>query len=166
MTRENTTKLFWDQSIRVLWNDEQEKWFFSIVDLVGILTEGVNPTAYWKKLKLRLKAEDNQTVTNCHGLKMIAPDGKIRMTDVADTEQLFRLIHSIPSLKTKPFKLWLAKVASECIDEIQDLDVGSDKAFDWNKGFPQIFMKKKKKPGTLQLPYTIRDIRNRCSITM
>lgn len=105
----------------------------------------VNPTAYWKKLRPRLNAEGNQTVTNYRSLKMIAPDGKIRMTDVADTEQLFRLIQSIPSLNSEPFKLWLAKVASERIDDMQDPDVGSDKAFDWNKGFPQVFMKKKKK---------------------
>ena len=103
----NEIKLFEDQNVRVQWDEEQEKWFFSIVDIVAILTQSVDPQAYWRKLKQRLKEDGNETVTNCHALKMVAPDGKMRLTDVADTEQLLRLIQSIPSPKAEPFKLWL-----------------------------------------------------------
>ena len=97
MTKKNTIKIFEDSTIRTVWNSDNEKWYISIVDVISVLTQSVDPTAYWRKLKQRLKAEGNQTVTNCHGLKMLAPDGKMRMTDVADTEQLFRLIQSIPN---------------------------------------------------------------------
>jgi len=107
MKKENTIKLFQDKRIRDHWNDEKEKWFFSIVDVIGLLTKSVNPQAYWRKLKERLKKEGNETVTNCHGLKMVATDGKMRITDVADTEQLLRLIQSIPSQNAEPFKIWL-----------------------------------------------------------
>ena len=110
--------------MRTVWDDEQEKWYFSIVDTVAVLTDSVAPTAYWRKLKQRLKAEGNETVTNCHGLKMTAPDGKMRMTDVADTEQLFRLIQSIPSPKAEPFKQWMAQVAAERLDQMQDPELG------------------------------------------
>jgi len=103
MTKETAIKLFNDKKIRTHWDEEQEKWYFSIVDVVGVLTESVDVAAYWRKLKQRLKAEGNETVTNCHGLKMLAADGKMRLTDVADTEQLFRLIQSIPSPKAEPF---------------------------------------------------------------
>ncbi len=104
MTKENAIKLFQDQRVRVQWDEKKEKWYFSIVDIIGVLTESVNPQAYWRKLKERLKKEGNETVTNCHGLKMEAADGKMRITDVADTEQLLRLIQSIPSPKAEPFK--------------------------------------------------------------
>ncbi|MBK8699036.1 MAG: hypothetical protein IPN29_05640 [Saprospiraceae bacterium] len=97
--KENEIKIFEDKKVRTLWDAEQEKWYFSIVDVVAVLTESIDPNAYWRKLKQRLKAEGNETVTNCHGLKMLAPDGKMRMTDVADTGQLFRMIQSIPSPK-------------------------------------------------------------------
>lgn len=117
MNKETAIKLFNDQKIRTHWDEEQEKWYFSIVDVVAVLTESVNPQAYWRKLKQRLRAEGNETVTNCHGLKMIAPDGKMRLTDVADTEELFRLIQSIPSPKAEPFKIWLARVGRDRIDE-------------------------------------------------
>jgi len=127
MTKETAIKLFNDKKIRTHWDEEQEKWYFSIVDVVGVLTESVDVAAYWRKLKQRLKAEGNETVTNCHGLKMLAADGKMRLTDVADTEQLFRLIQSIPSPKAEPFKLWLAQVASERIDEIEDPEIGIDR---------------------------------------
>ena len=110
--------------MRTVWDDEQEKWYFSIVDTVAVLTDSIDPTAYWRKLKQRLKAEGNETVTNCHGLKMTAPDGKMRMTDVADTEQLFRLIQSIPSPKAEPFKQWMAQVAAERLDQMQDPELG------------------------------------------
>ncbi len=120
MTKQEKLQLFEERKVRTLWDNEQEKWYFSIVDAVSVLTDSVDPTAYWRKLKQRLKAEGNETVTNCHGLKMRATDGKMRMTDVADTEQLFRLIQSIPSPKAEPFKLWMAEVASERLDQMQD----------------------------------------------
>ena len=127
MTQKNAIKLFEQTQVRALWDEEQEKWFFSIVDVVGILSDSVNPQAYWRKLKQRLLAEGNETVTNCHALKMLAADGKMRFTDVADTEQLFRLIQSIPSPKAEPFKLWIAQVARERIDEIEDPEIGIDR---------------------------------------
>lgn len=130
MEKKNEIKIFEDKKVRSLWDCEQEKWFISIVDVVTILTESVNPNAYWRKLKQRLKEEGNETVTNCHGLKMQAPDGKMRMTDVAETEQLFRLIQSIPSPKAEPFKLWLAQVAAERLDEMQDPELTIDRALE------------------------------------
>jgi hypothetical protein len=127
MTKETALKLFEQKQVRSLWNDEEEKWYFSITDVIIILTESKDGLAYWRKLKQRLIAEGNETVTNCHALKMIAADGKMRMTDVADTEQLFRLIQSVPSPKAEPFKLWLAKVGSERLDEIADPEKGIDR---------------------------------------
>ena len=120
-------KLFDTQQVRAEWDAEQEKWWFSVVDIVAILTESQDATAYWRKLKQRLKAEGNQTVTDCHGLKMRAPDGKQRLTDVADTEQILRLIQSIPSKRAEPFKLWLAKVGSERLDETVDPELSIDR---------------------------------------
>ena len=113
MTKHEIPKLFEDRKIRAVWDDEQEKWYFSIVDVVGVLTNSENPQTYWRVLKNRLKKEGNETVTNCNALKLRAADGKMRLTDVADTEQLFRLIQSIPSPKAEPFKQWMAHVASE-----------------------------------------------------
>lgn len=127
MTKESAIKLFNDHKIRTHWDQDQEKWYFSIVDVVGVLTESIDVASYWRKLKQRLRDEGNETVTNCHGLKMLAADGKMRLTDVADTEQLFRLIQSIPSPKAEPFKLWLAQVARERIDEIEDPEIGIDR---------------------------------------
>lgn len=127
MTKESAIKLFNDKQIRTHWDDEQEKWYFSIVDVVGALSESIDPQSYWRKLKQRLKEEGNETVTNCHGLKMMAADGKMRLTDVADTEQLFRIIQSVPSPKAEPFKIWLARVGSERIDEIEDPEIGIDR---------------------------------------
>lgn len=127
MTKETAIKLFNDHKIRTHWDQVQEKWYFSIVDVVGVLTESIDVASYWRKLKQRLRDEGNETVTNCHGLKMLAADGKMRLTDVADTEQLFRLIQSIPSPKAEPFKLWLAQVARERIDEIEDPEIGIDR---------------------------------------
>lgn len=120
-------KLFEEKQVRSIWNDDDEKWYFSVVDVMQILTESVDVAAYWRKLKQRLKAEGNETVTNLHGLKMTASDGKMRLTDVADTEQLFRLIQSVPSPKAEPFKLWIAKVARERLDEIEDPELGIDR---------------------------------------
>ena len=128
MKEQNAIHLFEDKKVRTLWDEEQEKWYISIVDVVGILTDSPNPQVYWRVMKKRLKDEGNETVTNCNGLKMIAADGKMRMTDVADTEQLFRLIQSIPSPKAEPFKLWLAQVAAERLDEMQDPELTIDRA--------------------------------------
>jgi hypothetical protein len=126
--RDNTIVLFNQSRIRRHWDDEQEKWYFSVVDVVGVLAESTNPQAYWRKLKQRLKDEGNETVTNCHGLKMPAKDGKMRVTDVADTEQLLRLIQSIPSPKAEPFKLWLAKVGYQRIEETENPELSFDRA--------------------------------------
>ena len=114
--------------MRTVWDDETEKWYFAIVDVVAILTESADAAAYWRKLKQRLKAEGNETVTNCHGLKMLAADGKMRLTDVADTTQLFRLIQSIPSPKAEPFKQWMAQVASDRLDQMQDPEMSIQQA--------------------------------------
>ena len=131
MNKETAIKLFEEQKVRVEWDEKQEKWYFSIVDVIAALTESADPSAYWRKLKQRLKEEGNETVTNCHGLKLVAPDGKLRMTDVADTEQLLRLIQSIPSKKAEPFKLWLASVGSERIDEISDPEIAIQRALNY-----------------------------------
>lgn len=123
-------QLFENQRIRTAWDEEKEEWYFSIVDVVGVLTDSVDPAAYWRKLKQRLKAEGNETVTNCHGLKMTAHDGKKRLTDVADTEQLLRIIQSIPSPKAEPFKLWLAQVGREHIEETIDPELTIERALE------------------------------------
>ena len=123
-------QLFENQRIRTAWDEEKEEWYFSVVDVVGVLTDSVDPTAYWRKLKQRLKAEGNETVTNCHGLKMTAHDGKKRLTDVADTEQLLRIIQSIPSPKAEPFKLWLAQVGREHIEETIDPELTIERALE------------------------------------
>ena len=127
MTKETAIKLFEQKQIRSAWNDDEEKWYFSIVDVVAVLSESENPNNYWKVLKNRLNKEGSQLVTNCNQLKMQSKDGKYYNTDVADTEQLFRLIQSIPSKKAEPFKLWIAKVARERIDEIEDPELGIDR---------------------------------------
>jgi hypothetical protein len=130
MKKQNEIKVFEDKQVRSVWDAEQEKWYISIVDVISVLTESVDPAAYWRKLKQRLKEEGNETVTNCNALKMPAPDGKMRLTDVADTEQLFRLIQSIPSPKAEPFKQWLAQVAAERLDEMQDPELSIDRALE------------------------------------
>lgn len=127
MTKETAIKLFEQKQVRTHWDDEQEKWYFSIVDVIGVLTDSANPNNYWKVLKNRLKKEGSELVTNCNQLKMISSDGKYYKTDVADTEQLFRLIQSVPSPKAESFKMWLAKVARERIDEIEDPEIGIDR---------------------------------------
>ena len=128
--KESKINLFEDRSVRYLWDEENEKWWLSIVDVCAVLTDSDYQTArkYWKVLKGRLAAEGSQLVTSCYQLKMLAPDGKMRMTDVADTEQILRLIQSIPSKKAEPFKLWLAKVGSERIDETTDPELSIDRA--------------------------------------
>ena len=120
-------QLFDNQPIRTAWNETEEEWYFSIVDVIGVLTESQNPQTYWRVLKKRLKAEGNETVTNCNAFKMKAADGKRRLTDVANTEQILRLIQSIPSKKAEPFKLWLAKTGREHIDETLDPELIADR---------------------------------------
>lgn len=128
MVNKNSIKLFGDDKIRAIWDDEQEKWYFSVVDVVAVLTNSPNPQTYWRVLKKRLKDEGNETVTNCNGLKMRAADGKMRLTDVADTEQLLRIIQSVPSPKAEPFKTWLAKVGAERLDQMQDPELSIQQA--------------------------------------
>ena len=137
MTKETSIKLFEEKKVRSVWDSEQEKWYISIVDVIEVLTESVAPAAYWRKLKQRLKEEGNETVTNCHGLKMLAPDGKMRLTDIADVEQLFRLVQSIPSPKAEPFKLWLSQLARERLEEIDDPEQGIERLMEYyhRKGY-------------------------------
>lgn len=128
MVKKNSIKLFGDDKIRAIWDDDQEKWYFSIVDVIAVLTESPNPQTYWRVLKKRLKDEGNETVTNCNALKMRAADGKMRLTDVADTEQLLRIIQSVPSPKAEPFKMWLAKVGADRLDQMQDPELSIQQA--------------------------------------
>lgn len=130
MDQDNKIQLFEDKAIRTAWDEEQEEWYFSIVDVVAVLTESKDPAAYWRKLKQRLKEEGNETVTNCHGLKMLAVDGKMRLTDVANLEQLFRLIQSIPSPKAEPLKMWLAEVGRERVEETIDPELTIERALE------------------------------------
>ena len=123
-------QLFENKKIRTAWDEEQEEWYFSIVDVVAVLTDSPNPQTYWRVMKKRLKDEGNETVTNCNALKMTAADGKKRLTDVATTEQLLRIIQSIPSPKAEPFKLWLAEVGRERIEETIDPELTIDRALD------------------------------------
>jgi len=123
----STIVLFEDKRVRRAWDKATQKWLFAIIDVIGVLTGSVDPGAYWRKLKERLKEDGNETVTNCHGLKMTAADGKQRLTDVADTEQLLRLIQSIPSPKAEPFKLWLARVGYERLEEIENPELAAQR---------------------------------------
>lgn len=139
MTQKQAIQLFEERKARTVWDDEAGKWYVSIVDVIAVLTESKDAAAYWRKLKQRLKAEGNETVTNCHGLKMTAPDGKMRLTDVADVEQLFRLVQSIPSPKAEPFKLWLSSLARERLEEIDDPEQGIDRMLEYyhRKGYSE-----------------------------
>ena len=128
MTKKEALQLFEQKKVRTVWDDEEEKWYFAIVDVVEVLTDSENPQTYWRVLKNRLKKEGNETVTNCNGLKLRAADGKMRMTDVADTEQLFRIIQSLPSPKAEPFKQWMAQVASQRLNQMQDPELNIDQA--------------------------------------
>ena len=128
MTKHNQIQLFEEKKVRTVWDDAEEKWYFSIVDAVAVLTDSPDPRNYWKVLKHRLKKEGNQSVTNCNQLKLPSSDGKYYKTDVADTEQLFRLIQSIPSPKAEPFKLWMAQVAAKRIDQMQDPELSFEQA--------------------------------------
>ena len=129
MTQKHQIQLFEEKKVRTVWDDQAEKWYFSVVDVCGALVDSKDSQAYWRKLKQRLKAEGNETVTNCHALKMRAADGKMRLTYVADTEQLFRLIQSIPSPKAEPFKQWMASVAAHRLDQMQDPELDFEQAY-------------------------------------
>ena len=128
MTKKEALQIFENRKVRTIWDDEREEWYFSVVDVIAVLTDSADPNAYWRKLKQRLKEEGNETVTNCHGLKMRAADGKMRLTDVVETQQLFRLIQSIPSPKAEPFKQWIAQVAKERLDQMQDPELSINQA--------------------------------------
>ena len=130
MSENEKIELYEDQPIRTAWNETEEEWYFSVVDTIRVLTDSKDPLAYWRKLKQRLINEGNETVTNCHGLKMIAADGKRRLTDVATTEQLLRIIQSIPSKKAEPFKMWLAQVGRERIEETIDPELTIERALE------------------------------------
>ncbi|MDE6902975.1 MAG: Bro-N domain-containing protein [Lachnospiraceae bacterium] len=130
MGQNDKIQLFEDKRIRTAWDAEKEEWFFSVVDVVAVLTDSKDPAAYWRKLKQRMREEGNETVTNCHGLKMRAADGKKRLTDVADTEQLLRIIQSIPSPKAEPFKMWLAQAGRERIEETIDPELTIERALE------------------------------------
>jgi hypothetical protein len=157
MSKETAIKLFEDKKVRTLWEEDQEKWYISIVDVVGILTDSPNPRKYWSVLKTRLKAEGSQLTTNCSQLKMQSADGKFYLTDVADTEQLFRLIQSIPSPKAEPFKLWLAKVASERLDETQDPELSIDRALEnyMNLGYSENWINQRLKSIEIRKELTV-----------
>ena len=127
MEQQQAIKLFEQKQVRSVWNDKDEKWYFSVIDIIQILTESDRPRKYWSDLKSKLKKEGSELSEKIGQLKMEAEDGKMRITDIADTEQLFRLIQSIPSPKAEPFKLWIAKVAQERIDEIEDPEIGIDR---------------------------------------
>lgn len=128
MTKNNQIQIFNDRKVRTVWDNETEEWYFSVVDVVGVLTDSKDPATYWKVLKTRLKKEGNETVTNCNRLKLLAADGKMRMTDVATAEQMFRLIQSIPSPKAEPFKQWMAQVAATRLDQMQDPELSIEQA--------------------------------------
>jgi hypothetical protein len=147
MTKENTIKLFEQKQVRSVWDSEAEKWYISIVDVVGILTNSVDGRKYWNKLKQRLREEGNESVTNCHQLKLPAADGKKYLTDVADVEQLFRLIQSIPSPKAEPFKLWLAQLGRERLEEIDDPETGIERLLEYyhRKGYSRSWINQRLK---------------------
>ena len=128
MTQHNAIKLFEVKKVRTIWDDKEEKWYFSIVDVVAVLTDSPNPRKYWSVLKTRLKKEGSELATNCRQLKMKSTDGKMYLTDVADTHQLLRLIQSIPSPKAEPFKLWMTQVAAERLDQMQDPELSINQA--------------------------------------
>ena len=139
MTQKQAIQLFEERKVRTVWDDEAGKWYVSVIDVVGVLTDSADPNNYWKVLKSRLKKEGNETVTNCNRLKMLAADGKMRLTDVADVEQLFRLVQSIPSPKAEPFKLWLASLGRERLEEIDDPEIGIDRMLEYyhRKGYSE-----------------------------
>jgi len=163
--KKEAIKIFEDKKVRSIWDAELEKWYISIVDVIAILTDSPNPQVYWRVMKKRLKDEGNETVTNCNGLKMVASDGKYRITDVADTEQLLRLIQSIPSPKAEPFKLWLAQVGYERIEESQDPEKSIDRAMESykNLGYSDAWINQRLKSIEVRKKYVLHGIRRKKS---
>ena len=147
MVKKNSIKFFGEEKVRAVWDEKKEKWFFSVVDIVAILTESPNPQTYWRVLKKRLKDEGNETVTNCNALKLKASDGKYRLTDVVDIEGMFRIIESIPSKNAEPIKQWLAKLGSERINEVFDPSISAQRAIDLYraKGYDEAWIQKRLK---------------------
>ena len=164
MEKSNSIKLFEDKKVRVKWDEEAQKWYFSIVDVIAVLTDSENPQIYWRVLKMRLKNEGNETVTNCNALKMIAADGKLRETDVADTEQILRLVQYIPSKKAEPFKMWLAKIGNERIEETQDPELAFDRAMKTylQKGYSKEWINQRLK--TIEVRKELTDEWNRSGV--
>ena len=156
MNKENSIKLFEDKSVRTIWDDEKEKWYFSIIDTIRILTDSPEPRKYWSVLKARLKKEGSELTTNCSQLKLKATDGKYYKTDVADTEQLLRIIQSIPSKKAEPFKLWLAKVGKERIDEAYDPEITINRALETyrKKGYSEEWINQRLKTIDVRKEFT------------
>ncbi|MDR1226377.1 MAG: Bro-N domain-containing protein [Prevotellaceae bacterium] len=147
MEPKNSIKIFENKKVRSVWDSEQEKWYISVVDVIAVLTESPNPRNYWKVLKHRLRAEGNESVTNCNQLKLPAADGKKYLTDVADVEQLFRLIQSIPSPRAEPFKQWLAQIARERLEEIDDPELGIERLMEYyhRKGYSEAWINQRLK---------------------
>ncbi|MEG2239240.1 MAG: Bro-N domain-containing protein [Bacteroidales bacterium] len=164
MTQQNKIQLFEQKQVRTLWDEEQEKWYFSIVDVVGVLTDSPNPRKYWSVLKTRLKKEGSELATNCSQLKMCSADGKSYLTDVADTKQLFRLIQSIPSPKAEPFKQWMAQVASERLDQMQDPELSIEQAMtDYRRlGYSENWINQRIK--TIEIRKELTDEWKRCGL--
>ena len=164
MTKKQEIQLFNDRRIRTVWDDKEEKWYFSVVDVIGALTDSVDPRNYWKVLKNRLLKEGNQTVTNCNQLKLLAADGRMRLTDIADQEQLFRLIQSIPSPKAEPFKVWIAQVASERLDEMQDPELTIERAMtDYRRlGYSEAWINQRLK--SIEVRKELTDEWKRCGV--
>ena len=164
MNPPHAIKLFENKKVRVEWVEADQKWYFSIIDVIAVLTESENPQTYWRVLKMRLKEEGNETVTNCNGLKMIAPDGKMRITDVGDTEQILRLVQSIPSKKAEHFKLWLAMVGNERINETYDPELAFERAIKTylQKGYSKEWINQRLK--TIEVRKELTDEWNRAGI--
>ena len=168
MTKKQALQLFEQKKVRTIWDEEQEKWYFAIVDIVAVLTEQddyLKSRKYWNKLKQRLKEEGNETVTNCHQFKLQAADGKMRLTDVADTEQLFRLIQSIPSPKAEPFKIWMSQVASTRLEQMQDPELSIEQAMlDYKRlGYSDSWINQRMK--SIEIRKELTDEWNRTGVT-
>ena len=167
MTKYDSLQLFEKKKVRTIWDDEQEKWYFAIVDVVAVLTEQNDyqiSRNYWKVLKNRLKNEGNETVTNCNRFKLQAADGKMRLTDVADTEQLFRLIQSIPSPKAEPFKVWMSQVASSRLDQMQDPELSIEQAIsDYKRlGYSDSWINQRLK--SIEMSKTLRNLKSNVTV--
>ncbi|MDR0927114.1 MAG: Bro-N domain-containing protein [Ignavibacteria bacterium] len=162
--KKEIVKVFEEQKVRSVWDKEQEKWYVSIVDVIAVLTDSPAPRNYWKVLKHRLIKEGNETVTNCNQLKLTAEDGKMRLTDVADVEQLFRLVQSIPSPKAEPFKLWLASLAKERLAEMDDPEIGINRSLSYykQKGYSDNWINQRLK--SIEIRKDLTDEWERCGI--